>query len=254
MRAIAASFVCLLMLTGCLPAAHRPDRPLPVEWHAAAVQPASRAVIVLPGRSDDLAGLRASGIADAIHAAWPDADVLFVELSLGDYTVEESGRRNAPQRLHDEVMPEVRRRAYREVWLSGASLGGMGTLLYDRTYPGDVDGLILLAPYLGDADLPREIVAAGGLRDWNAGPPAEVDAAHWQRELWRHLQTLTGDPTQARRVWVAWGNDDPLRAPISLFAPALPATHALEHDGGHRWTVWTPAMGELLRRIDASRR
>ena len=250
MRFTLAAFCAFLaMLTGCMPAAHRPDRPLPVEWHPATTQPASRAVIVLPGRSDDLAGLRASGVADAIHGAWPDADVLLVELSLGDYQ-----RGNGPQRLHDEVMPDVRRRGYREVWLSGASMGGMGTLLYDRVYPGDVDGLILLAPYLGDADLHREIVAAGGLRSWNAGPPAEVDTAHWQRELWRHLQTLTGGATQSRRVWVAWGESDPLRTPISLFAGSLPSAQTLERDGGHRWSVWTPAMGELLRRIDASRR
>ena len=117
-----------------------------------------RLVVVLPGRADDLASLRRSGVADAIRRAWPDADVVFAELRLGDYK-----HGDAPERLHRDVILPARHEGYREIWLAGASLGGMGTLMYDRLHPGQTTGLILLAPYLGEGAAPDSVAAAGGL-------------------------------------------------------------------------------------------
>ena len=101
--------------------------------------------------------LRDSGIAAAIQSAWPDADVVLTGLGFGYYM---QGR--APQRLHDEVIVPARTRGYREVWLMGASMGGMGTLMYDRAYPGDADGLVLLAPYLTPPPAAARLAAAAG--------------------------------------------------------------------------------------------
>lgn len=236
-----------LPLTGCLPGT-RADQPIPTLHLPAVSQAASkRLVVVLPGRADDLASLRRSGVADAIRRAWPDTDVTFAELRLGDYR-----RGDAPERLHRDVMLPAQAAGYREIWLAGASLGGMGTLMYDRLHPGSTTGLILLAPYLGEGAVPDSVAAAGGLSRWTspdtAGLP-ERDA--WQYDLWRHLHAISADPAAAGRVWLAYGREDRLRPSIELFAPALPAGHVLLRDGGHRWQVWTPAIEALLRRIDA---
>jgi pimeloyl-ACP methyl ester carboxylesterase len=187
-------------------------------------------------------------MAAAIQGAWPDADVLFAELTLGYYM---QGR--APERLHDEVVAPARQRGYREVWLAGASMGGMGVLLYDRLRPGEMDGLVLLAPYLGDRKLLREIGDAGGIAKWDAGPPQEVNDDTWQREIWRHIQKVSRDPAQSKRFWLAYGDKDRLRNAVPLLAPALPADQVLVRDGGHTWTVWSPAIGEVLKQADAKR-
>ena len=207
-----------------------------------APQAAQRLVVVLPGRADKLVALRDSGIVQAIQGAWPDADVLLAELTL-DYYKE--GR--APQRLHDEVIAPARRRGYKQVWLGGASMGGMGTLLYDRAYPGQLDGMVLLAPYLGDRVLLEEIEAAGGIGRWQAGPQREIDADNWQRELWRHLQTWSRDPRKTRNVWLAYGDRDGLRAAMPLLVPLLRKEQVLVRPGGHAWSVWSPAMREILQ-------
>lgn len=239
--------LCLL-LAGCLPGT-RPDQPIPtlrLPAPAGSQATAKRLVVVLPGRADDLASLRRSGVAAAIQRAWPDADVVFAELRLGDYR-----HGDAPERLHRDVMLPAQREGYREIWLAGASLGGMGTLMYDRLHPGQTTGLILLAPYLGEGAVPDAVADAGGLSRWTPPDTAGMpDRDAWPYDLWRHLRAISDDPAAARRVWLAYGRDDRLRREIALFAPALPPEHVLVRDGGHRWEVWTPAIEALLRRID----
>lgn len=235
------------MLPGCFPKGD-PSRPIPAVL-VPAQQQAQRLVVVLPGRGDDVAGLRRSGIAEAIQAAWPDADVILSGLALGYYL---EGR--APQRLHDEIVAPARRRGYREFWLVGASLGGMGSLMYDRAHPGEADGIVLLAPYLGERPLLDEIAAAGGVAAWEPGPePAAVTADNFQRELWRHLRTWSRDPSRAAGVWLAYGDRDRLRTAMPLLTPLLPASQVLVRPGGHAWTVWSPATGEILRRAGSGR-
>lgn len=240
--------LCLL-LAGCLPGT-RPDQPIPTLRLPATSQAApKRLVVVLPGRADDLAALKRSGVAEAVQRAWPDADVVFAELRLGDYK-----HGDAPERLHRDVILPARHEGYREIWLAGASLGGMGTLMYDRLHPAQVTGLILLAPYLGEGAAPDAVADAGGLSRWT--PPGTAglpERKAWEYDLWRHLHAIAGDPAAARRVWLAYGREDRLRPAIELFAPALPPDHVLVRDGGHQWQVWTPAMEAVLRRIDGAR-
>jgi pimeloyl-ACP methyl ester carboxylesterase len=239
--------VAVGMLLGCYSKGD-PGKPIPTSL-AAAPGKATRLVVVLPGRGDDVAALRRSGMVEAIQAAWPDADVVLTGLALGYYM---EGR--AAQRLHEEVIVPAKRRGYREVWLAGASMGGMGALMYDRLYPGEADGLVLLAPYLGERPLLDEIASAGGVAGWNAGAvPASVDAQNYQRELWRHLQGWSRDPAKAGNVWLAYGDEDRLRDAMPLLTPLLRADHVLVREGGHAWTVWSPATRDILAREQASR-
>ena len=211
-----------------------------------APQSAQRLVVVLPGRADNLEALHRGGVVDAIHRHWPDADVLLAELTLPYYL-----QGTAPQRLHDEVIVPARQRGYREVWLSGASMGGMGSVMYDRSYPGQVDGIILLAPYLGDRPILREIAAAGGVGNWDPGPPQVIGSDNWQHEMWRHLQTWADSPVRTRNVWLAYGERDRLRSAMPLLIPLLPPEHVLVRPGGHAWRVWAPALGEVLQAASA---
>jgi len=229
-----------LLLAACT--AHGdPARPIPTAF-LAAPRPATRLFVVLPGRADDLGRLRRSGAAEAIQSTWPDTDVVFAELTLDYYL-----KSNAPRRLHDEVIAPLRAHGYREVWLAGPSLGGLGSLVYDRTYPQDIDGLVLLAPYLGDAPVVEEVTAQGGVASWRPPPPDSPSPQNWQRDLWRHVQAWSGDPTRTRNVWLAYGDQDPLRIAQPLLAPFLPPGHVLVRPGGHTWDVWTPAMREILQ-------
>lgn len=245
LQALAMLFAASL-LAGCLSMGDA-KAPIPTALiNAPAAGPDRDLVIVLPGRGDDVATLQASGIAQAIQSARPDADVLLTGVSMAYYF---QGR--MPERLHDEVVVPMRERGYRKVILTGASMGGMGALLYDRRYPGDMDALVLLAPYLGDRKLIDEITAAGGIAAWQPGPmPAAIGKDNYQREVWRHLQAGQAGGKKNARVWLAYGEQDGLRQAMPPLVATLPADHVLPRPGGHAWTVWTPAAGEIFRRID----
>lgn len=231
----------VLALTGCA-AAGDVTRPIP-KTLVHAPQPAHRLVVMLPGRGDSLQSLTDTGVAALIQQRWPDADVLLTGLTMPFYR---QGR--MPQRLHDEVIEPARRPAYRQVWLAGISLGGMGALLYDREYPDRIDGLLLLSPYLGDEAIHDEIRQAGGLADWQPGPPQPIGPDTFQRELWRYLKSWSARPQRTRSVWLAYGADEPFRQPIELMSPLLPSDHVVMLPGQHDWALWKPALRALLQR------
>lgn len=221
-----------------------PARPVPTALLPAPL-PAHRLVVVLPGRRDRLESLRRSGVGEAIQRVWPDADVLFAELSMPYYL-----DRSAARRLHDEVLLPARRRAYTEIWLVGASLGGMGSILYDRSYGAQVDGMVLLAPYTGERPIRDEIRAAGGLAAWN---PATSRVGDWQADLWSGMKHWRDEPARTRNVWLGYGEDDYLREGMPLVAELLPPGHVVVQPGRHAWSTWTPMTEAIFRRIDAER-
>jgi hypothetical protein len=243
----ATLLLCIAVLSACIRIGD-PFEQIPTFLVHAPAKP-RRLVVVLPGRADDLHDLQESAIAQAVQSAWPDADVVLTGLALGYYL---QGR--AAQRLHDEVVVPARRRGYAQVWLVGASLGGMGAVLYDRSYPDRVDGIVLLAPYLGNSRLLSEIRAAGGVSAWHAPAGGEgISLSNFQQELWRHLQSWSHRPAATRKIWLVYGSRDPLREAMPLLAPLLPPGHVLLREGGHDWHVWSPATREVLLRIDAQR-
>ena len=231
----------LLLLTGCATGGDV-SKPVPTSFIAAR-QPAHRLVVVLPGRGDSLQSLSETGIAAIIQQSWPDADVILTGLTMPFYR-----QGQAAQRLHDEVIEPARRRAYQQVWLAGISLGGMGALLYDHKYPDQMDGLLLLSPYLGDSAIHKEIRSAGGLAAWHAGPVQPIGPDTFQRELWRSLQGWSQRPLRTQSTWLAYGADEPFRRPIELMSSLLPPDHVIMLPGHHNWKLWKPAMRTLLER------
>lgn len=236
------------MLLGCYPKGD-PDQPVPQVLVPSDRPQPRRLVVVLPGRGDSLRGLQRSGIAEAIHAQWPGTDVILTGLNLGYYMAG-----NAQRRLHDGVIAPARQHGYQQIWLLGVSLGGMGAILYDRDYPGDIDGMILLSPYLGEKPLWREIKQAGGVAQWQPGPePTAITLDNFQRELWRHVHHWSIQPGQAGNVWLAYGDKDSLRPGIDLLAPVLPRDQVFLSPGGHDWGFWLPAARGILEQAGEHR-
>jgi Serine aminopeptidase, S33 len=206
--------------------------PIPSEM-IPAPQPGERTlVIVLPGRHDEGRGENERGLAQAIHEVWPRADVLLASATFAYYR---DGR--LVERLHQDIVAPARRNGYRRIWLAGASMGGMGAMLYERAYPGTLAGVVLFAPFLGDKALLEEIRRAGGVQSWQPGPlPAQVDSTNYQRQIWKFIRE---QPALAGRVWLACGTDDFLLSGSRLLATTLPDGRFVEMPGGHDWRTWS---------------
>lgn len=238
--------ICLAAfgLGGCL-AIGDSALPIATETVAAPLASAQRTlVIMLPGFGDDAQEMRDHGVARAIQDAWPEADVL---LASATYAYYRDGQ--LVPRLHDEVVAPALRAGYR-VWLAGASMGGLGVLLYEREHPGTVTGVVLLAPFLGSYGLLKEIRGAGGPRGWDPGPlPAEMNRENYQRQVWKMAKGWADRPDLARRVWLVCGKDDPLMSYARQLAAALPEDRFMEIPGGHTWRALLSGGRTVFSRI-----
>ncbi len=222
------------------------QKPLAFETNAAPSASAERTVvIVLPGFGSDAQEMKERGVARTIQEVWPEADVMLASATFAYYR---DGK--LAGRLHDEVVAPALRAGYRRIWLAGASLGGMGALLYEQQHPGTVTGIVLFAPFLGDRSLLQEIDAAGGPRAWNPGELAtDVNADNYQRHVWKMVKGWAEQPQEARRVWLACGVDDRLMRSARLMASALPQDRFVELPGGHTWAAWLNGGKTVFSRI-----
>lgn len=201
--------------------------------------PARTLIVMLPGAGDRLGTYDEHGFVQAMRDSGMDVDMLELDAHYGYYK-----SRTLLERMRVDVL-EPNRDRYEEIWLVGISMGGIGALLTAWTYPDDVDGLILLAPYLGKRKLLRQIDAAGGLAQWQ--PPAEVDDEAWDVEIWRMLKRISeadgaGDP----ELYLMYGVDDFGVRAHQLLADALPPERVRTTAGGHAWPTWISLWSGFL--------
>ena len=182
----------------------------------------------------DFYGVMGDGInrfdeSDRILVHWPLEDAVVVDAHLGYYF-----NRKVVERLRADVLLPARQQGYRRIVLVGMSLGGLGSLLCERDYPGSVDALVLLAPYLGAKDsLFDGIAAAGGPAAW--ARDRDPLAGGIEEQIWTFLGTKSSalPPT-----WLLSGTEDPYVRGHRVFATLLPAGHVTTIPGAHDWPVW----------------
>jgi pimeloyl-ACP methyl ester carboxylesterase len=205
---------------------------------------ASCLVVFLPGRGDGPEDYVEHGFPEALRRAGSPCAMVGVDSHLGYYA-----EKSIVTRLRDDVIAPARDRGVREVWLVGISLGGLGGLLYTREHPGEVSGLILLAPYLGEDDMIREVQDAGGLIAYSPPPqPHEPPGGQSDfRSLWLFLKGYAKPDPKLPRLYLGYGRSDRFAAPNGLVAKILPPDHVFTADGGHNWRTWRKLWDQFLK-------
>lgn len=203
--------------------------------------PADTLAILLPGAYDTPGDFLREGFVAAVRERRLPVDLQLVDAHLGYY-----GDRSVIDRLRQDVVLPARQAGYRQIWLVGISLGGLGALTYAMDYGSEVDGLFLLAPYLGTRGVQKEIAASGGLLRWQPGAAATDED---ERRLWLWLaQRANGSGAAQPPIWQGYGRDDRFAPAHRLLATALPAAHSQDLPGGHDWTAWRALWDAFLDR------
>ncbi|HEV7670156.1 MAG TPA: alpha/beta hydrolase [Thermoanaerobaculia bacterium] len=236
MRIVGVVLTCLV-LTGCPPRPGPMTVPIPSIRLAGA--PGNRCfVVLLPGIGDGKEDFERQGFVRAFHDRGSPCELIALDSHFGYFA-----NGSIVERLHDDVIAPARARGVERIWLVGISLGGLGAALYARDRPGEVDGLVLLSPYLGDDEILDEIEKAGGPRAWHpASAPGERDL----RGLWVWLQGYGAPGAPRPLLWLGFGDSDRLRRGHRMLASLLPPERVLHTHGGHTWHAWRRLWRQVL--------
>jgi pimeloyl-ACP methyl ester carboxylesterase len=191
-------------------------------------------MVWLPGAYHGAEDFLAAGFAEAVRTRQLGLDLTFVDLEM-----EHVGDRSALRRLRSDIVLPARAAGV-SIWLGGISLGGLFALDYAASYPDELDGLCLLAPYLGNRILTAEIIQAPGLGAWQPGELAETDE---ERRIWRYIKNRRAD---ARPLYLGFGQGDRFSTAHELLAAALPADSVDVIAGGHDWSTWARLWENFL--------
>jgi pimeloyl-ACP methyl ester carboxylesterase len=191
-------------------------------------------IVLLPGAQQGLSDFVRGGFDTAIHERALPWDLVLAAPQLAHLT-----DRSWLASLHSEVIVPARERGH-TLWLGGISLGAFMALRFCAQHPGQIDGLCLLAPYLGSRIVAAEIARCESLQRWQPGVPADDDD---ERQVWRYVRGLRPPPP---RIFHGFGRSDRFADTQRLLARALPPACSLQIDGGHDWPVWRQLWDNFL--------
>lgn len=244
LRALSVVALCALA-GGCNYAAYfiRPPR-APIAGLEVRMNPRERRsclVAFMPGMFDTPDAFVEAGFVQDAVAASRACDLLLVDAHFGYYR-EGSVR----ERVTRDVVLLARARGYEQIWIVGVSMGGLGALLATQANPDQIDGVVLLAPFLGDGEVIDAVREAGGLAAWSAPRDADItDEAQYSEGLWAWLQGYATHPERMPALFIGVGVQDD-RAGVELLRAVLPEARQGRAPGGHNWTTWRILWRRLL--------
>jgi len=237
---LGASALASSLLTACLATAE-PIRTVRDDTGSAEFSKTPRSertlVIMLPGLGDEPEDYIANGFVDDMQRHGREVDVVVVDAHLGYYR-----ERELLTRLREDVFEPAHAERYPSIWIVGISMGGMGALLSAREFGEQVDGVVLLSPFLGRRPALRRISAAGGPGAWE--PPAET-SSDYTVELWRWLKAYPTEAAKRAPIYLGYGTQERNRSHWML-AELLPSERVVTIEGGHEWDTWRAAWAKLL--------
>lgn len=206
----------------------RTEVPLPYISKATTASKSKTLVVMLPGRGDRARNFQDAGFLERIGDK--DFDVVAVDAHFGYYR-----ERILVPRLHEDVILPAKANGYERIFLLGVSMGGLGSVLYAERHPNVIDGLILLAPYLGDPGIAADVSAAGGLDSWSGEgtdfPDHEIAIWEWLRD-----SRAKDDPVP---IYLGYGTSDHFAANYGALREKIDGLTIYTEDGGHKWTTWS---------------
>jgi pimeloyl-ACP methyl ester carboxylesterase len=237
-RYLLTSILCI-SLFGCA-LFYTTKKPIDSIYYVTGKAPSDSLIVMLPGGGDEPADFMRNGLIKAVQDSGIRADAIAVDANLGYYF-----KRNLLPRLHEDVIIPAKQKGYKKIWLLGISMGGLGAMIYAKHYPDHINGLVLLAPFLGYPGVVNEIADAGGLSRWS--PQEQIDKDDYQHDLWKWLKGYTRPEENHPRLVIGYGKEDKFAAGAALLAEVLPKDQVHIVQGRHDWEAWGRIFDLILQ-------
>ena len=231
--------VLLIALAGCATRSLPVTTPIDQLYFQVGAKPSENLIVLLPGIGDAPETFRDEGFIQAVRERNIDADLVAVRAHWGYYE-----KHMVVERLQQDVIVPARAKGYRHIWFVGISLGGWGSLQYVRQHANKVEGMLLLAPFLGEKKIFDEVTKAGGLDAWRPELNDPLDAQRlviaWLRDFKQSESPL--------KFHLSYGESDRFAKPLGWYATRLPAAQVAVIAGGHDWRTWLRLWQQFLDR------
>jgi pimeloyl-ACP methyl ester carboxylesterase len=198
---------------------------------------ANTRVLFLPAAYTGPADFVQAGFVSAVRERELPIDLVFADINLQHLT-----DRTLLRRIRHELVLPARALGCQSIWICGISLGGFIGLAFAERYPAEIDGLCLLAPYLGNHMITGEIERARGVAAWQ---PGELGPDEDERRVWRFIKTQASQPVTIR---LGYGREDRFAVGHRMMAAALDPLAVQVVPGGHEWSVWSQLWSGFLDR------
>ncbi|MDH3976540.1 MAG: alpha/beta hydrolase [Deltaproteobacteria bacterium] len=195
-------------------------------------------IVLLHGKGGTERDFEKHGFIEAVRARNLQVDLVAVNGHLGYYF-----DRSLVRRLKKDVINPAKTKGYKNIWLVGISMGGLGSLLYTMENREDIDGIFLVAPFLGNSGVVQRIKKSGGLMAWD---PQKARIEKWQKDLFTFIKRFSEPDREIPLVYLAYGTKDGYRPASLLIEKILPENRVFRRNGGHTWKTWQPLWVEFL--------
>ena len=103
-----------------------------------AKRPTRCLIVFFPGFGDNEDTFDKHGFVDALEEHHLAVDSVTPDITFGYYS-----RHNVADTIHDDILGPIAARPYKQIWLVGVSMGGLGALLVAKNAESHVAGMFL---------------------------------------------------------------------------------------------------------------
>lgn len=233
----------IFIFSGCFA---RPTVPIPmIRYGPTDATENKNLLILLRGLGGNPEDFDKHGLIQEVRSRKIPFDIVVPDAHYGYYRSE-----SLDERLKTDLIDPARKKGYQQIWLAGFSMGGLGSLFYLRNFKEDVDGVLLISPFMGWEAILNGIDAAGGIDAWV--PPISSDS--WQYLIWSWVKQYEQAPEDYPPIYLGFGRDDWItgKGP-SLLSAALPEDRVFAIAGGHTYKtfklIWKRHLDRLTHRF-----
>ena len=185
-------------------------------------------MILLPGLGDKVTAFDTHGFTKTLHNKYPEFDAIALNAHFKYYK-----NHVIADRIHEDIVLPAIRAGYQDIYIAGNSLGGLGALLYLKSYPDYVHSILPIAPYLGEKKEYQHLLDNSERREGD-----------FILDLWPWITSLSDE--QKRKIHLAYGLNDKFAQPNALLSRHIHPEQTITIKGKHRWTTWKQLWPTLL--------